>query len=65
MTGTVAGYKLTSGVVSGKAHGGEFVAGVVVSGDFPGSPYRLDYRFKLAGNKIYELTIDPIGSVAA
>lgn len=64
MTGTVAGYKLTSDVVSGEQRGDEFVAGVVVSGDFPGSPYKFEYRFKLAGDKIAELAIDPIGSLA-
>ena len=64
MTGTVAGYKLTSEVVSGEQRGGEFAAGVVVTGDFPGSPYKFEYRFKLAGDKIAELAIDPIGSLA-
>ena len=64
MSGTVAGYKLTSEVVSGEPRGEEFVAGVVVSGDFPGSPYKFEYRFKLHGDKIAELAIDPIGSLA-
>lgn len=64
MTGTVAGYKLTSELKSGETRGDEFVAGVVVSGDFPGSPYEFAYRFKLRGDKIAELTIDPIGSLA-
>ena len=64
MTDTVAGYKLTSEVVSGEPRGEEFVAGVVVSGDFPGSPYKFEYRFKLKGDKIAELAIDPIGSLA-
>ncbi len=41
----------------------EFVASVVVSGDFPGSPYEFAYRFKLQGDKIAELAIDPIGSL--
>jgi ketosteroid isomerase-like protein len=64
MTGTVAGYKLTSEVKSGESRGEEFVAGVVVSGDFPGSPYEFAYRFKIRGDKIAELAIDPIGSLA-
>ncbi|MDQ2985464.1 MAG: nuclear transport factor 2 family protein [Armatimonadota bacterium] len=64
MTGTVAGYKLSSEVKSGEMRGEEFVAGVVVSGDFPGSPYEFAYRFKLRGDRIAELAIDPIGSLA-
>lgn len=64
MTGTVSGYKLTSEVVSGEQIEDAFVAGVVVAGDFPGSPYKFEYRFKLTDNKIAELVIDPIGSLA-
>jgi len=64
MTGTVSGYKLTSDVKSGEMRGDEFVAGVVVSGDFPGSPYEFAYRFKLRDDRIAELAIDPIGSLA-
>lgn len=64
MSGTVAGYKLTSEVKSGEAQGEVFVATVVVSGDFPGSPYEFAYRFKLQGAKIAELAIDPVGSLA-
>lgn len=64
MTGTVAGYKLTSEVRSGEQRGEEFVASVVVSGDFPGSPYEFAYHFRLRGDKIAELAIDPIGSLA-
>lgn len=64
MTGTVAGYKLTSEFRSGEVVGDEFVASVVVSGDFPGSPYEFVYRFKVEGAKIAELAIDPIGSLA-
>lgn len=64
LTGTVSGYNLTSEVKSGKAEGTEFVAAVVVSGSFPGSPYEFSYRFKLKGDKIAELAIDPIGSLA-
>ena len=64
LTDTVSDYKLTSDVKSGEMRGDEFVAGVVVSGDFPGSPYEFAYRFKLRGNEIAELAIDPIGSLA-
>lgn len=63
MTG-VAGYQLTSDVRSGEPRGEESVASVVVSGDFPGSPYEFAYRFKLRGDKISELAIDAIGSLA-
>lgn len=64
ITGTVAEYKLTSDVKAGEMRGAEIVAAVVVSGDFPGSPYEFAYRFKLRGDKIAELAIDPIGSLA-
>jgi len=65
LTRTVAGYKLTSEVRSVEKNGEELVASVVVSGDFPGSPYEFAYRFKLRGEKIAELAIDPIGSLAS
>lgn len=64
MDGTVASYKLTSEVVSGEQVGQEYVAGVVVSGDFPGSPYKFEYRFRLERDRIAGLAIDPIGSLA-
>lgn len=64
MAGTVAGYKLSSEVRSGETRDGGFVASVVVSGEFPGSPYEFAYRFRLQGDKIAELSIDPIGSLA-
>ena len=64
MSGRVAGYKLTSEIVSSEEQDGRLVVGVVVSGDFPGSPYKFEYGFKLAGDKIVELAIDPIGSLA-
>lgn len=50
--------------VSGDAEGAVFVAGVVVSGDFPGSPYKFGYRFALLEDQVSELTIDPIGTLA-
>lgn len=65
MTGKVAGYKLTSEVKSCEAQGDEVVTSVVVSGDFPGSPYQFEYRFKLRGDRIAGLAIDPIGSLAS
>jgi hypothetical protein len=64
MTGTVAGYKLTSDLRGGEQRGEEFVASVVVSGEFPGSPYEFAYRFKLRDDKISEMAIDPVGSLA-
>lgn len=64
MTDSVAGYKLTSDVKSFEKRVEEYVALVVVSGEFPGSPYEFAYRFKLDGDKIAELAIDPIGSLA-
>lgn len=64
MTGTVAGYDLTYEVVSIEPLGGDFVTGVIVSGNFPGSPYKFENRFKLEADKIVELEINPIGPVA-
>lgn len=64
MIGTVSGYELTYEVVSAEQRDEEFVAGVVVSGKFPGSPYKFENRFKLEGEKIVELSVDPIGSLA-
>lgn len=64
LAGTVSGYDLKSEVISAEERGDEFVAGVVVSGNFPGSPYKFENRFKLTGDKIAELVIDPIGSLA-
>ena len=64
MSGTVASYKLTSEVRTVEQKGEEFVAAVIVSGDFPGSPYEFAYRFKLEGDLISELAIDPVGSLA-
>jgi hypothetical protein len=37
---------------------------VVLTGDFPGSPYEFAYRFSLRGDLIEKLSIDPIGSLA-
>ena len=64
IAGTVAEYKLTSEVKSVEETDGGLEARVVVSGDFPGSPYEFAYRFKLQDGMISELAIDPIGSLA-
>jgi hypothetical protein len=64
LSDTSAKYKLSSEVLSWDERNGEFVVRVVVSGDFPGSPYEFAYRFTLAGDKISKLVIDPIGSLA-
>ena len=65
LEGTVAGYKLTSDVVSIEPQGDGHLVGVVVAGDFPGSPYKFDYGIKLVGDQIDELVITPVGSLAA
>jgi len=64
LEGTVATYNLTSEVVSVEVRGGLTLAGVVVAGDFPGSPYKFEYEFPLTGDKISEVGITPIGSLA-
>lgn len=64
LEGTVAGYKLTSEVVSIEPQGDGHLVGVVVAGDFPGSPYKFEYGFILVADKIGELVVAPIGSVA-
>ncbi len=65
LSGTIAEYKLTTEVVSGEIVNSQFVAGVVVTGDFPGSPYKFEYAFTLHEDKIAELTINPIGSLSS
>lgn len=65
LSGTVSGYKLSSNVVSCEQIDDEYVVGSVVSGDFPGSPYKFENRFMLEGEKIMKLIIEPIGSLAA
>jgi hypothetical protein len=64
LTSTVAGYELSYQVVSSERCGDEYLVGVVVSGKFPGSPYKFENRFKLQGDLIAELKIEPIGSLA-
>jgi hypothetical protein len=64
LEGTVAGYKLTSEVVSFEPQREGFLVGVVVTGEFPGSPYKFKYGFKIVADKIGELVITPIGSLA-
>lgn len=65
LTGTVTNYNLSSEIKSAEPQAEGYVVGVVVSGDFPGSPYEFAYRFTLCNDKISELAIDPIGSVSA
>jgi len=65
LTGTVSSYNPSSEVKTLAQSDGKYVVGVVVSGDFPGSPYAFDYRFVLRGEKIAELAIDPVGPVSA
>jgi hypothetical protein len=57
-------YKLTTELRSTGQREYGFVVSVIVSGDFLGSPYEFAYRFTLSGDKISELVIDPIGSLA-
>lgn len=64
MTRTLSEYKLSSEVVSVQEQGVTYLVGVVVSGEFPGSPYKFEYRFEVQDDKISKLTIDPIGSLA-
>ncbi len=64
ISGTVRGYELSSEVISAEESGAEYVAEVVVTGNFPGSPYKFENKFKLIGGKIAELVINPIGSLA-
>ncbi len=63
MTGTLSSYELTSKVAGWTGSDDGYTVNVVVSGNFPGSPYAFDYRFKLSGDKISELAIDPVGPV--
>ena len=64
LVATNGGYKLTTEVVSGDVFEADFLVGVVVTGDFPGSPYKFEYRFTLIEDQITELKIDPVGSLA-
>lgn len=61
LAGTIAAYKLTSQVKSAEERDDGYTVSVVVSGDFPGSPYAFDYRFTLRADEIARLEIDPIG----
>ncbi|ARU41367.1 hypothetical protein CCB80_09555 [Armatimonadetes bacterium Uphvl-Ar1] len=64
LSGTTTEYKLSTEVVSGEIVNSQFIAAVVVKGDFPGSPYKFEYAFTLHEDKIAELTINPIGSLS-
>ena len=59
----ISQYNLRTQLNSASEHDGEVAVGAVVSGDFPGSPYEFSYRFRLEGERIKELAIDPIGPV--
>ena len=59
----ISAYNLTTELKSAEEQDGEVRVGAVVSGAFPGSPYAFTYRFKLEGEKIKELAIDPVGPV--
>jgi hypothetical protein len=65
LSGTVSSYNLTSHIRSVEQRDDAYMVGVVVSGDFPGSPYAFDYRFVLRGDLIAELAIDPFGPVSS
>jgi len=65
LTGTVSSYNLSSEVRTIEQKDGGYSVGVIVSGDFPGSPYAFNYRFLISGGKISELAIDPVGPVSA
>lgn len=65
LTGTVSFYNLSSEIRTVEQGDGRYSLGMVVSGDFPGSPYAFDYRFLLHGEKIAELAIGPVGPVLA
>ncbi len=63
MADTGGKYQLSTELRSAETRGEELVVSVIVSGDFPGSPYEFAYRFEFAGEKIRSLAIDPIGPV--
>jgi hypothetical protein len=65
MSGTVSGYDLTTRPESFEVKDGMQVVRAIVSGNFPGSPYAFDYRFRLTDGLIAELVIEPIGPVGA
>ena len=60
---TSSQYKLSAEVKSFARDGDNYIVKVVVSGDFPGSPYKFDYLFTLEKGLIKTLAIDPIGPV--
>ncbi len=50
-------YRYQAEVVSAEEFAGKIVVTAHLTGDFPGSPIDLRYRFKLAGSKIAALEI--------
>ena len=54
---TTAKYHYTSEPLTVDASGGEATVNARVTGDFPGSPVELRYRFTLEGDKIARLEI--------
>lgn len=57
MTETIRRYKFKAAPTSVARANDRTVVAVTVSGDFPGSPIALTYRFELAGQKIARLEI--------
>jgi hypothetical protein len=57
--GAIAKYKPVADVADLAQVGGQIVATAQVSGNFPGSPAQIRYRFTLKGDKIAALTIGP------
>jgi ketosteroid isomerase-like protein len=55
--------KITTEIKSVDKQGDSFLVAAVLSGDFPGSPYKFEYLFTLEEGKIKSLAIDPIGPV--
>lgn len=65
MSGNADKYNLSTELISVEQREGDYFVSAVVSGDFGGSPYEFSYRFSLLGDRIKELTIDPIGTVGS
>jgi hypothetical protein len=57
MEDTTRKYRVTSTPEESSADGAELVVRALVSGNFPGSPAHLTYRFALADDRIARLTI--------
>lgn len=57
MTETTRKYRVTARPTEVTAEGNDLVVASIVTGDFPGSPATLRYRFTLAGNSIIALEV--------